>query len=251
MGRCIVPLPLYGTARVARTDARENNRRVVRLCDPGARPVTLEDAALIRSLDETPLAVSNGFRMAWVVGDNCRADSMPAALQITYCVSERYGYLAAGDLIGVEAVEGRFRVHYRRSSAHNSFLVTDRCNHYCLMCSQPPKDVDDRWILREIRACLPLINRTTSSLGFTGGEPLLEWHDFIGVLEQCRDVLSDTAIHVLSNGRAFADSRVVAAWTGVKHPNLMVGIPIYSAVDNIHDYVVQAAGAFDETVLGI
>jgi His-Xaa-Ser system radical SAM maturase HxsC len=31
----------------------------------------------------------------------------------------------------------------------------------------------------------------------------------------------------------------------------MVGIPIYSAVDHIHDYVVQAAGAFDETVLGI
>jgi MoaA/NifB/PqqE/SkfB family radical SAM enzyme len=31
----------------------------------------------------------------------------------------------------------------------------------------------------------------------------------------------------------------------------MVGIPIYSAVDNVHDYVVQAAGAFDETVLGI
>jgi MoaA/NifB/PqqE/SkfB family radical SAM enzyme len=31
----------------------------------------------------------------------------------------------------------------------------------------------------------------------------------------------------------------------------MVGILIYSAVDAVHDYVVQARGAFDEAVLGI
>src|SRR5262245_37238993 len=128
MGRCIVPLPLYGTAHVVRTDARDNRRQVVRLCDPSAGPVAPEDAALIKSPEESRRAASSGFRKAWVVGDNCPADSMPAALEITYCVSERYDYLAAGDLIGVEAVEGRFRVHYRRSSAHNSFLVTDRCN---------------------------------------------------------------------------------------------------------------------------
>jgi hypothetical protein len=30
-----------------------------------------------------------------------------------------------------------------------------------------------------------------------------------------------------------------------------VGIPVYSAVDHVHDYVVQARGAFDETILGI
>jgi hypothetical protein len=30
-----------------------------------------------------------------------------------------------------------------------------------------------------------------------------------------------------------------------------VAIPLYSAVDHLHDYVVQARGAFDETVLGI
>ena len=31
----------------------------------------------------------------------------------------------------------------------------------------------------------------------------------------------------------------------------MIGIPIYSADPSIHDYVVQAEGAFDETVRGI
>jgi His-Xaa-Ser system radical SAM maturase HxsC len=64
-------------------------------------------------------------------------------------------------------------------------------------------------------------------------------------------MLPSTSIHVLTNGRAFAKSEITAAWASVDHPKLMAGIPIYSAVDHIHDYVVQAKDAFDETVLGI
>jgi His-Xaa-Ser system radical SAM maturase HxsC len=105
--------------------------------------------------------------------------------------------------------------------------------------------------LDEITAALPLIDPETRSLGFTGGEPLLDWRGFISLLQDCRERLPNTAIHVLSNGRAFADSKVVAAWAGVHHPNLTVGIPIYSVVDHVHDYVVQAMGALDETSLGI
>src|SRR5262249_16246810 len=108
----------------------------------------------------------------------------------------RFGYLGDGDIIAVHPKTKRFRTLYRRSSHHNSFLVTERCNHYCLMCSQPPKDIDDRWILNEIREAIPLILPDTESLGFTGGEPLLEWRDFLGVLALCRDHLPRTAVHV-------------------------------------------------------
>jgi hypothetical protein len=45
------------------------------------------------------------------------------------------------------------------------------------MCSQPPKDVDDRWILDEIRQSLPLIDPATRALTFTGGEALSGWQD--------------------------------------------------------------------------
>jgi hypothetical protein len=51
------------------------------------------------------------------------------------------------------------------------------------MCSQPPKDVDDRWILDEIRQSLPLIDPATRALTFTGGEALSDWQDFIDVLK--------------------------------------------------------------------
>jgi His-Xaa-Ser system radical SAM maturase HxsC len=66
-----------------------------------------------------------------------------------------------------------------------------------------------------------------------------------------RDRLPQTAVHVLTNGRAFAEDAIATAWAEIRHPNLWAGIPIYAAVDHIHNYVVQAQGAFDETVLGI
>src|SRR6516164_1676014 len=166
-------------------------------------------------------------------------------------VSPQFNYLAEGDIVGLRHPAGRFRTLYRRSSRHNSFLVTERCNHYCLMCSQPPKDVDDRWILDEIKTALPLVSKNTEYLCFTGGEPLLDWREFIHVLAICRNELPSTITHVLSNGRAFAHDQVVGAWAALRHPRLSVGIPIYSAIDHIHDYIVQARGAFDQTLLGI
>jgi His-Xaa-Ser system radical SAM maturase HxsC len=119
------------------------------------------------------------------------------------------------------------------------------------MCSQPPRDVDDSWIIDELKQALPLVDPDTKAFTFTGGEPLLQWRSFIALLELCRDLLPNTAVHVLTNGRAFADTAVVSSWAKVHHPRLMAGIPVYSAVDHVHDYVVQAKGAFDETVLGI
>lgn len=106
-------------------------------------------------------------------------------------------------------------------------------------------------ILDEIAECIDLIDPGTETIGFTGGEPLLEWQRFLDVLASMRVRLPETAVHVLTNGRAFASAEVVDAWAGVGHKRLMAGIPLYSAVDVIHDHVVQAQGAFDETLLGI
>ena len=132
-------------------------------------------------------------------------------------VSSRYEYLADGDVLGFDHSSRKFRTLFRRNSAHNSFLVTERCNNYCLMCSQPPKDVDDRWILSEIKESLSLIDPTTHALTFTGGETLSDWEDFIGVLKQCRHQLARTSVQVLTNGRAFADCRL---WTPGETSNI-------------------------------
>jgi len=246
------PLPLHGVAFDVRGFNFERHWQVIRVRSPDITPSHEADAALIRTTEDVGTAHSSGFTRAVVVGDaQNNLTVQPDALDSVMTLPTRYGYLADGDILGFQTASRRFRTLYRRSSAHNSFLVTERCNHYCLMCSQPPRDIDDDWILAEIKAALPLVDPNTRSFAFTGGEPLLNWRGFIKLLADCRDILPNTAVHVLSNGRVFANSEVVSAWANVAHPQLMAAIPIYAAVDHVHDYVVQASGAFDETVLGV
>jgi His-Xaa-Ser system radical SAM maturase HxsC len=205
------------------------------------------EAALIRCDADADIAGERGFAKAVMLGPY----SAESNFALTVHLDEQFGYLADGDVIALDPDSRRFRVLYRRGSKNNTLLVTERCNHYCLMCSQPPRKVNDGWIVDEISSCIDLIDPATSSIGFTGGEPLLEGYRFLSLLTKMRDRLPATAVHVLTNGRAFADDAIACAWAEIRHPNLWAGIPIYAAVDHLHDYVVQARGAFDETVLGI
>lgn len=119
------------------------------------------------------------------------------------------------------------------------------------MCSQPPKNVDDSWIIGEILQTIPLIDQATREIGFTGGEPTLLGDDFIRLLKTCKSYLPNTAIHILSNGRTFNDLAYAKKYAAIDHHDMMVGIPIYSDISSIHNYVVQAENAFDETIRGI
>jgi His-Xaa-Ser system radical SAM maturase HxsC len=164
---------------------------------------------------------------------------------------DEFGYLADGDVLRLWPRKSSARTLYRRNAKYNSFLVTERCNHYCLMCSQPPKEVDDSWIVDDIVAALKLIDPETQEIGLTGGEPTLLGDDFLRILQVAKNYLPNTAVHVLSNGRRFADAEFTTAYAAIRHPDIMVGIPIYSDLSTIHNYVVQADGAFDETIRGI
>jgi His-Xaa-Ser system radical SAM maturase HxsC len=252
MGEPMTPLALSGSALAVSGAATPPGRRtVLRLCDTASGGTRDErDAALIRTVADWAAARDAGFNKAVVIGGGA-GEGEASGFALSVRLGDRFGHLAAGDVIGLETKSLRLRVLYRRASRHNSFLVTERCNHYCLMCSQPPRDIDDGWLLDEIDECIELIDPATEYVGFTGGEPLLEWRRFVALLASMRDRLPQTAVHVLSNGRAFVSPEVTSAWAGVGHPQLSAGIPLYSAVDAVHDYVVQAEGAFDETVLGI
>jgi hypothetical protein len=79
-----MPLPLYGTARVVRTDAADNRRRVIRLCNPSSPPLALEDEALVRSPDDLLQVVGSGFSKAWLIGEGWTPDAVPIALETVY-----------------------------------------------------------------------------------------------------------------------------------------------------------------------
>jgi His-Xaa-Ser system radical SAM maturase HxsC len=161
-----------------------------------------------------------------------------------------FEYLSDGDVVSVQP-SGFVRSLYRRNSPHNFILVTDQCNSFCLMCSQPPRQVDDFDRIREHLRLIELIDPETRELGITGGEPTLFKDDFLRLVGHCKDRLPNTALHVLTNGRMFYYREFAHRLGAVGHPDIMLGVPLYSDVESEHDYVVQARGAFEETVLGL
>ena len=166
-------------------------------------------------------------------------------------LSDEFKYLRSDDIIRIDFAEASVRVLFRANSRHNFFLVTEQCNSYCLMCSQPPKAIDDSWIIEELRQVIPLIPSETQEIGFTGGEPFLFGDQFLDVLRLAKTMLPRTAIHILSNGRLFSNKQFARRYASIQHNDIMIGIPVYSDDATIHDYVVQASGAFDETITGI
>jgi len=129
---------------------------------------------LVRNQEDLAAAKAGGFKTAIYLED-ALASGGDQGFDFEVGLGPRFGHLGDGDLIGLDPGSRRLRVLYRHASKHNAFLVTERCNHYCLMCSQPPRKIDDRWIIDEIAECIGLIDPTTETIGFTGGEPLFEW----------------------------------------------------------------------------
>ncbi len=163
---------------------------------------------------------------------------------------EELSYLEDGDIIRINFRAGQIRVLYRKSSDYNVLFFTERCNSRCIMCSQPPRVVDDTWLVDDIMESLSLMSPGTRQLCITGGEPTLLFNRLIEVVSAAKEKLPKTSLHMLSNGRLYSYLKLAKSLADVKHPDLMVGIPLYSDIPSQHNYIVQAQNAFDHTMLG-
>jgi len=160
-------------------------------------------------------------------------------------------HLADGDVVVIRPRTGLIRTLYRPASSHNALLVTERCNSFCLMCSQPPIDRDDSDLVAINLEAIRLMEPPPADLGITGGEPTLLGDNLFRMLTELKSRAPETKVHMLTNGRRFARPEFTATLAAVGHPRLTLGIPLYSDNASAHDYVVQATGAFDQTIQGL
>ena len=166
-------------------------------------------------------------------------------------VPAELGFLREGDMVRLNPFSGEARVLYRKQSRHNFLFFTERCNSRCLMCSQPPREVDDDYLVGDILRMIPWMAKETPELGITGGEPTLLHGKLLEVIESIKRHLPATSLHMLSNGRLLSYLRYAERIAGVGHPDFMIGIPLYADTAGLHDFVVQAKGAFEQTIHGI
>jgi len=160
-------------------------------------------------------------------------------------------HVKSGDFLTVKG--GFVRSIFRPYSNHNSIFSTVRCNSNCLMCSQPPLDVDDveenylvwKWLIQKIPS-------ETTNIGITGGEPMLMGEMLVDLLNDLTKRFPAISIDVLSNGRLQALPDYFELLSKVDDPSRIVfAIPLYSDYYRDHDHIVQAKDAFYQTILGI
>lgn len=155
-----------------------------------------------------------------------------------------------GDVLELNVLRQSAAVRYRRGDKGNVLFATERCNSYCLMCSQPPRQVHDDWRVEQLCSLVELIDQAEPSLAISGGEPTLLGAGLQRVIAKCAQALPATQLHVLSNGRLLSDTGLADLFRGV-HPNLTWGVPLYGDHFALHDYVVQSEGAFAQTLRGL
>jgi His-Xaa-Ser system radical SAM maturase HxsC len=173
-------------------------------------------------------------------------DNLPMVTKVA-----TFEHLSEGDIVVVKK-DGNIKTLYRVNSLHNILFATERCNSNCLMCSQPPKDKNDIPQLYEInQKLISLIPKDCFELCITGGEPTLLGKLFFYTLQSLKEQLPDTEIHVLTNGRSFAWQEMAERLAQIDYSRLMLGIPVYADYYQVHDHIVQAKDAFNQTILGL
>ena len=237
-------IPLHARAAMS-TDAERMIVRVTR--DRGLPSAERHRHALLVPANDVVATELAGFAAGLVLDGQAPPDTPGFWILLPSDLA----YLDEGDIVRIDPPRQQVRVLYRRAAPHNSLLVTERCNSRCLMCSQPPLTRDDSYLVEELLQAIPLMAPDTAELAITGGETTLLQDDLIRLLTATRDYLPHTAVHVLSNGRLLAYLRYAEKIASVEHPDLMIGIPLYSDLPGRHDFVVQARGAFNQTVRGV
>lgn len=129
----------------------------------------------------------------------------------------------------------------RARSVHNTFLITERCDQLCVMCSQPPKKHHlDRFCHFETAALLAPVG---AHIGISGGEPMLFKQELFALLSRSLARRPDLKFHVLTNGQHFEgeDCDSLADFAN----DVLWGIPLYSPLAFHHDEIVGKSGAYD------
>lgn len=165
-----------------------------------------------------------------------------------YCIVDDITEFHEGDVIVINT-KGEIIFVYEINSNHNALMATERCNHRCIMCPQPPilQEKDKTPFNLQL---ISLFNKNTQEIGITGGEPTLIGDNLFTLINHIKKVLPQTAISILSNGVKFAEKEYAMKLAKCRHQDLQIDIPLFSDIAEEHNRIVGAK-TFYKTVQGL
>lgn len=190
------------------------------------------------------------FRVAGLPGTSDRdavlvADPMGARMELGSFGATLHGATPQdleGDVLLLQPGRQIAQRLIRANSKHNTFLVTERCDQLCVMCSQPPKKTHVDYF-RHFSAAAVLAPKD-AVIGISGGEPTLYKDDLFRLLEFALTMRPDLRFHVLSNGQHFEERDIDFLQSDLGR-RILWGVPLYAAEPELHDDLVGKAGAFE------
>lgn len=165
-----------------------------------------------------------------------------------YCIVDSVENFNEGDVV-VMNKKGEVIFVYEIKSNHNALMATERCNHRCIMCPQPPilQEKDKTPFNLQL---ISLFDKHTQEIGITGGEPTLIGDNLFTLIHHIKKELPQTAISILSNGVKFSDKEYAMKLAKCRHQDLQIDIPLFSDIAEEHNRIVGAK-TFYKTVQGL
>jgi len=205
----------------------------------------VQKCVLLDSLDEiTPNYNAKNVYVAYINNEKkyiCKSDN-----KIFYILSDDDVNFDGDVFLFVPSNKSAIRL-IRKESVHNTLLFTERCDQLCVMCSQPPRNINDRWLSKYYLDAI-LLAEKNQTIGISGGEPTLYKQELFNLLEHAAINRPDLSFHILSNGQHFSIEDRDFLENIHKKLTILWGIPLYSDSERTHDEIVQKKGAY-ETVL--
>jgi His-Xaa-Ser system radical SAM maturase HxsC len=187
-------------------------------------------------------ATPKGY-LAILTDDERKPNTQPLVANI-----KNLSELNEGDVVLINP-DGSVNVFYERKSNHNALMVTECCNHRCIMCPQPLLAKENSKTEFNLKL-ISLFDKKTARIGITGGEPTMIGDDLFRIIAYIRQRMPKAAVSLLSNGVRFSDYSFAKKLAEARPLDFQIDIPIFSDVDSEHDKVV-GAGTFYQTVEGL
>ena len=165
-----------------------------------------------------------------------------------YCMVDSVEDFHEGDVVVINQ-KGEIIFVYEINSLHNALLVTERCNHRCIMCPQPPVLQEQDKTAFNLKL-ISLLDKNTQEIGITGGEPTLIGDNLFTLINHIKKELPKTSISILSNGVKFANKEYAMKLAKCRHMDLQIDIPLFSDIADEHNRIVGAK-TFYKTVQGL
>ncbi len=151
-----------------------------------------------------------------------------------------------GDIIAFD--NDQVHTLYSEASGLSALLVTSKCNNKCIMC--PQEEFEDNLDSDFVVEVIKLLDKKTTNITLTGGEPTYSTKDFLNILSAIAKYHKSSSIEVLSNGVKLSNDDFVESIHKTAHNPIFWGIPLYGSNPQTHNKIV-GTDTFFNTLKGI